>query len=135
NRVLVTEPVSRVAPGVFGAGRQSVHLKPSAPAIDGLYVLPKIDLIFAYTYPLGVCGVAAETAGYAAVRVDCSRKEYDASGRLRRVGGKVGDHRASGRTVVIVSDSLCEGDAGNGNPHYSDAGEGNKTALHVLSPR
>jgi len=45
DRIVVTTEVSGVAPGVFGAGRQSVDLKPSAPAVNCLHILPEIDLI------------------------------------------------------------------------------------------
>src|SRR5262245_15455393 len=49
NSVVITEAVGSVAPRVFGAGRQGVHLKPTASAVDGLYVLSEIDLVFTHT--------------------------------------------------------------------------------------
>ena len=45
DRVDISSAVSRVAPGVFGASPQSVGLNPSAPSIDRLYILSKVNLV------------------------------------------------------------------------------------------
>jgi len=67
NCIDITSPVSSIAPGVFGAGRQGVGLNPSAPTVNCFYVLSETDLILTDAYLEGIRGVAIETARYAAV--------------------------------------------------------------------
>jgi hypothetical protein len=79
NCIVITRPVSCIAPGVLGAERQSVGLNPSAPTVDCLYILSEIDLICTGPYSFGGRSVATEAAPYAAVGVDRGCKEHDPS--------------------------------------------------------
>src|SRR5215469_16424159 len=107
NGIRITGSVCSIAPGVFRAGRQSVGLNPTAPAINCLYVLSEIDLISTHPDSLGARWDTRKAACYTAVGVDCGSKEHDPSRRLRRT------RRETQRpySFLSVCDVLCNGGA------------------------
>ena len=88
NRIGITTPVSGIAPGVFGTGRQSIGLDPPAKAIGGLDVLAKIDLVRTSAQPEGLRAIAIETARNGAIGIDGSRVEHHPPSGLRQRHGR-----------------------------------------------